>query len=58
MVNGVEGISSEDEVDDRLGGGRDSGCNIDESIVGSDCSYVTESTSKPSKGNSIPVKMI
>lgn len=49
MVNGIEGISSDDEVEvsDRLGGGLESGGNNDESMVTSDCSYGTEL----SKGN-------
>lgn len=49
MVNGIDGISSDDEVEvsDRLGGGLESGGNNDESMVTSDCSYGTEL----SKGN-------
>lgn len=48
MVNGVEGMSSEDEEQDNCGQGdyKNSGSQNDESIVASDCSYETESTSK------------
>lgn len=49
MVNGIDGMSSDDEVEvsDRLGGGQESGGNNDESMATSDCSYGTEL----SKGN-------
>lgn len=43
-MNGVEGLSSEDEEDDRLAVG-----NHEESIVGSDCSVTAETVAKPGK---------